>query len=144
MRVIQRIWRNERKIRQSAVCEIGRKLRKRNQIARLAGTNDVGKICKRIVVLQIRTGISSEISHARQPFGVAAPGLFGFHQLAHNVVIGDHAAERVVDGLDLPRREHEVVADGRMNIGIIASGKPIFGGLAAEADKANRDLVAQR
>lgn len=90
--------------------------------------HNISQIGERIVVLHIRIDVSSQIAGRWQTLVVGFPGLSRQQQRAHNVVIGYGAGESIIIGLDLSRRQHEVVADGRMGIGKVVCCQRVLRG----------------
>src|SRR5215471_5254412 len=82
--------------------------------------------------MQVSAGIASSVSNARQTLCVSFPGLARLDQVPHDVVCIHWSIEAIVVGDDLSSGHHEVVADGRMCVGVALSCEAILGSKAVE------------
>src|SRR6267378_8263015 len=131
--VVEKIGDDEGIIGEAILREVVGKLGKRGKIGALIVRNVLSKIRERIVALDVAGAIdiSTHVSGAGHAFGVGSPGFAVLFQLANdivdvNVLSADIAEASFVDGL--AGGQHEIVADGRMGIGVVGSGYGIFGG----------------
>ena len=146
VRIVIHVGNNKGKIRQLAVIKICCKLGERNQVEPLhAAVHHIGKIRKRIVVLQVRARIAADISHRGKALRITLPRLARAEQMAHDVIHIHRSGEGVVIGNDLAGSQHEVIADRGMSIGEILRGQRVLrreaieewhGGIADDAGKA--------
>ena len=125
---------DERVVGQVAGRQIGGEMRERYQVLLLRGAvMYVSEISNGnmadIVLSPAAGGIAAQVAHRGQALGISFPGFSRSHQFAHHVVRGDGQAGggfTVIVGEGLAGGEHEVVADGRMRIGVIPRGQSIL------------------
>src|SRR2546425_3258633 len=84
------------------------------------------------MVSGVAISVAAHISDRRQVFGILLPGFPGAEQMSNDVVGRDFAGKVVVVGDDLTGGEHEVVADGRVRVRVVALGVGVSGRQAVQ------------
>ena len=80
------------------------------------------------VIADIRLNVAS----VGQALLVRFPGFARSHQMAHHIIGRDRAGVAVVIGDDLARRQHEIVANRRMRIGVVLRPEAVAFGQAIQ------------
>ena len=133
MRVVVLVRHHKRVIRQLIVGQVSAEVRKGNQIQPLHATvGHIREVRQRIMVAYVWVLVAANIAHGRQALSIALPRFAGRQQMPHNVVHIDGGIQRVVAGNELSCRQHEIIADGGMHVGVILCGQRILGCKAVE------------
>ncbi len=111
---------------QGIVAQVVRELSEGDQIHFFhTAVAHVGEVGQRIVPLDIRSRVSSGVAGIRQAFSIGLPGFASGEEVTNDVIGSDRSGIGIIVGDHLARSQHEVVADGRMSVGIVAGGQAV-------------------
>ena len=126
VRIVAQVGHDHGVVGKRAVGQVHRKLRERHQVLQLLLViHHVGEKRDDVVPPRIAPRITACITHGWQVFRVRLPRFPCREQPSDEVVLGDDTRVVVIVRDDLPHRQHEVVADGRMRVRVVFRRKPI-------------------
>src|SRR5512146_3559467 len=125
--VVAQVRHHERVVRQRIAGQVGRELRERHEPLELRRVvHHIGEERERVVLARIAARLLAGVADRGQILRVRFPRLPGGHEVAYDVVLGDRRRVAVAVGDDLPRGQHEVVADRGMRVGVVLCGVPVL------------------